>query len=68
MSLLYATLSRKCLRSIGDKELSLSSAGIKDVPGDFVGTDTLSILSELYHCKHLCHGCTSIMAISAVIG
>ena len=46
MSLLYATLSRNCLRSIGDKELSLSSVGIKDVPGDFVGTDTPSILSE----------------------
>lgn len=46
MSLLYAKLSRKCLRSIDDKELSFSSAGIKDVPGDFVGTDTPSILSE----------------------
>ena len=63
MSLLYATLSRKCLRSIGDKELSLSSAGIKDVPGDFVGTDTLSILSEHTIAKHLCHVRTSITAI-----
>lgn len=36
----------KCLRSIGDRELRLSSAGIKDVPGDFVGADTPSVLSE----------------------
>lgn len=53
MSLWYATLSRKCLRSLGDKALNLSSVDIKDTPGGFIGTIAPSYMSEHTIARHL---------------
>ena len=54
ISLWYAKLSRKRLRSLGDKAFSLSSVDTRDTPEDLIGTTGPSYVSEHTIAKHLC--------------
>jgi hypothetical protein len=53
MVLWCATLSRKCLRSQGDRALNLSSVGIKDPLGGLIATAAPPNTSEHTIAKHL---------------
>lgn len=53
MFLWYATLSRKCWRSLSERALSLSSAGIDDLLDGLTATVAPSIKSEHTIAKHL---------------
>jgi hypothetical protein len=53
MVLWYATLSRKCWRSLSERALSFSSAGTKDLLDGLTATIAPSIKSEHTIAKHL---------------